>query len=152
MKTWSFYRTGDGGFLDRTYSAKSDRDLERNTPPGTTAIEGAFDPVSQRVHLATGEVVTETPRPPDADHEWHAEQRRFRLTPAAAERLAASQDAMAAITAQEASLGRATRELLLSPAVRSLFVRPEDLANLQRLQAGEEEIVKARRSIQKRGS
>lgn len=54
--TYSFYDASTGLFTSRTF-AGSAQALALNTPRGTRAIEGTFDRLTQRVDLATGEVV-----------------------------------------------------------------------------------------------
>jgi translation initiation factor 2 gamma subunit (eIF-2gamma) len=55
-KTWSFYETETGALISRTYTGSPTR-LDANTPPGTTAIEGALDPALQCIDVKTGEIL-----------------------------------------------------------------------------------------------
>lgn len=78
MRTWSFYRLSDGHFTGRTFSTRKRNEslLAMNTPQGCAAIEGQYDHRSQRVDLATGQVV----RDPDLEkaNAENPELRRYR--------------------------------------------------------------------------
>lgn len=54
--TYSFYRLDSGEIVGRRFGGPH-ADLAANTPAGCAAIEGALDRLSQRVDVATGEVV-----------------------------------------------------------------------------------------------
>jgi hypothetical protein len=56
-KKWSFYRESDGLFLSKRVSTNSMTTLARDTPPECIAIEGHYDRFSQRVDIATGELI-----------------------------------------------------------------------------------------------
>lgn len=60
MKTVSFYDPETGLFAGRWFSGPGNK-VERNTPQGMAAIEGRYDPKSQRVDIETGEVVPYEP-------------------------------------------------------------------------------------------
>lgn len=53
---YSFYRSDTGEFTGNRRTCKP-ANIAQNTPPGTTAIEGEFDRLTQRFDLATGRVV-----------------------------------------------------------------------------------------------
>lgn len=57
MKTWSFYDQVTGIFAPIAVSATDDRAAEANTPEGHEAIEGRYDPATQKVDVTTGQVV-----------------------------------------------------------------------------------------------
>ncbi len=119
MKTWTFFDNSTGIFTGRTFSG-DDRDLPANKPEGQGAVAGAYDHLSQRVDLETGEVVDyQPPAPPDTAllrHEWEPTIRRWveHKTPAAHEA-----DRRARIVSQigrvELGQQRALRELTLNP-------------------------------------
>lgn len=71
MKVWSFFDTTTGCFTGTTYTGSQ---LERNTPLGCSAVRGEYDPLRQRVDIATGEVIAwQPPAPPNTDmqtFEW----------------------------------------------------------------------------------
>lgn len=69
---------------------------EPNCPPGHKEIAGHFDPLSQKVDLASGQVVDYIPPQPSPDHEWNANSKRWNLSVAA----------MAKITARAAAAAR----------------------------------------------
>lgn len=84
MKTYSFYDLDTGLFSDQQASC-GEGGAAVFTPPGHAAIEGAYDPLSQRVNLLTGQVVDWQP-PPPADDElrtwtWDAGSRRWVAQP-----------------------------------------------------------------------
>jgi hypothetical protein len=57
MKIWSFYDPETGNFARQTFGGPAGS-IERNTPDGLVAIEGVYDPDTQRVDLETGEVIS----------------------------------------------------------------------------------------------
>ncbi len=87
-----------------------------NCPPGHKPIEGHFDPLSQRVDVASGAVVDYQPEAPSADHQWNEQVRRWALTPEAAQRQEKRRAALVAIRQLEESQPRAVREALLGQA------------------------------------
>lgn len=113
MKTWHFYDLTTGLFTRQRLVTSDDALLAANTPAGCGAHAGAVDPDSQRVDLATGELVDWQPPQPSVDHEWNTDSRRWELTPAAAKREAAALDAQRRIEALEIAQLRPLRELLL---------------------------------------
>jgi hypothetical protein len=134
MKTWSFYHSQSGEFAPWHFSSSvhkviggealtDDADLKINTPEGHRAIEGHFDPLSQRVDLETGAVVEYQPPAPSPDHEWEAVTRRWVLRADVAARQAKHAQALEQIAALEKNQLRASRELLLNPADREARAR-----------------------------
>ena len=78
--TWSFYRLDDGSLTGGSYTGPAEW-LEANTPAGCAAIEGHSDAMSQRVDLATLELVDWVPSRPldtaEATWSWDSELRRW---------------------------------------------------------------------------
>jgi hypothetical protein len=82
--SWSFYDAETGAIAPGVITCTAAQ-LAANTPAGHIAIPGAFDHLSQRVDLATGQVVDYQP-PAPADDElrtwaWNAETRRWVASP-----------------------------------------------------------------------
>lgn len=118
MSAWHFYRLADGGLTGRTFSGPQDA-LSLNLPDGCGAIDGHFDPQSQRVNLATGLVEDwQPPAPPDTEllvHYWDAGSKRWLATPTlAALKLRVQAPVMARIDQVEAGQPRALREAALA--------------------------------------
>jgi hypothetical protein len=86
MTTYSTY-DANGYFTGRTFSLPAFiHDIELHVEAnanGLKVIEGAFDSLSQRVNLATGEVEDFQPPQPNSAHEWNADTKRWELTQAA---------------------------------------------------------------------
>ena len=81
---WSFYDSATGA-IARGRITCSPAQLAANTPPGHLPILGAFDPLCQRVDIATGQVEFYQP-PAPADDElrtwaWDAQTRRWIASP-----------------------------------------------------------------------
>lgn len=78
-----FYDTETGLIRPRAVRC-SPAQLKGNTPPGCSPIFGVSDPFSQRVDLATGEVVDYRPPSPGDDElrtwGWHADTKRWVAT------------------------------------------------------------------------
>jgi len=111
MRAWAFYDIATGALIGRTIMAPDRAMVDANTPEGCAAIEGRYDPASQRVDLEVGDVVDWQPPSPGQDHAWDSESKRYVLTAKARERRAA----LAAIAKIERQSGpRAVREALLS--------------------------------------
>jgi len=117
--SWSFYNATTGEFLPRLFSGSS-KLLEQNTPAGHVAIEGQFDPLSQRVDVETGEVVDYQPPQPDDDHEWREKvvegRPRWVKKREIVAREARAATAQADIDALERKQLRPMRELALDPS------------------------------------
>jgi hypothetical protein len=115
IRTWSFHHRETGLFNGCTYSADSSVSIPSaaNTPPDHVPLEGVFDHLSQRVDLATGQVVDYQPPAPSPDHEWNATTKRWQLSQAAQARAAARQAAERRIAALEAGQHRTLREAAL---------------------------------------
>ena len=112
MKHFHFYHAetgllhGDGLAVN---GPGAEEMAKANCPPGHKPIEGHLDHLSQRVNVETGEVVDHQPPQPSADHEWHAESKRWRLKKEAAEREAKK----AAAPAQIAELRERQHHLVI---------------------------------------
>ena len=55
-RTYAFYAATSGLFTGRHVTCQHEA-IARNTPDGCAAVEGRYDKLSQRVDLATGQVV-----------------------------------------------------------------------------------------------
>src|SRR5271155_3008640 len=78
-KTFSLYIAATGLFTGKRLQCDDDALVEMRLPPGTLAMEGAYDHMSQRVELSTGNVVAYHPLAPSADHEWNAASKRWQI-------------------------------------------------------------------------
>lgn len=127
MSTWSFYRTDDGMLVGGRYSGPEEW-LAANTPPGCEPILGDADPLSQRVDLATLQLVDWQPsRPLDtalATWGWDEVSRRWVATPTLAARQA---DAQAAID-QAAGAAR-LRYITDVPGQQAVYLRKLEQAH-----------------------
>lgn len=135
MKTHSFAAADTGLFTGRTYSGP-DELLALNTPPGTRAIEGSYDHLSQRLDLATGQVTDwQPPAPADTEfveHRWDAASRRWQPHPTLAEHKRLARAAVQArIDAIEAQQPRALRELVLAGAQASVSPAWSELVRIE---------------------
>jgi hypothetical protein len=118
IKPYSLYVLSTGiftGVVRTTGRRKEDLPV----PAGYGFAEGSYDHLSQRLDLATGQVVDYQPPRPDDDHEWTETDadgtplRRWTLKPKVAERRARKAAASARIAELAAKEGRAIREHLL---------------------------------------
>jgi hypothetical protein len=122
MSRWSFYRLSDGLFIGRRFvsTAAGKRELREhlsaNTPEGCAAMEGQFDPLSQRVDLETGQVVDYVPPAPDGDHEWDAQTKRWHKRADVRARELQRARALEQIAELEGRASRPMRELWINPA------------------------------------
>jgi hypothetical protein len=115
-RTVSFYHRETGELTGTILQVTDDRNVEANTPADHIAIDlegGPIDHLSQRIDLASGQVVDYQPPQPSSDHEWNATTKRWQLRQAVADALAARRTALIAIAALERSGVRALRELAL---------------------------------------
>lgn len=149
MKAAHVYDKATGLFSGRQYRGKTPEAslalAEANLQPGEAVIVAQIGSLaSRRVDVATGEIIPHKPSPPGPDFIWDEKIEQWLPDPAVMRAQRAAQEAQSAIDEREAGSLRAMRELLLSPDVKGLFKRPEDLANLQRLQGSEDAIAAAR--------
>jgi hypothetical protein len=111
MRVVSFYHRETGVFNGRHLMVSDPALIPLNTPPDHIAIEGDhYDPLTQRVDVATGKVIDHIPPPPSAEHEWNSISRRWQLKPEVTARQKARESALARITALELKALRALRE------------------------------------------
>lgn len=110
MKTWSFFRPETGEICDYRFSGPENA-LPLNTPAGTTAIEGEFDHLSQRIE--NGGAVDWQPPSPGDDYEWR--ERRWVLKADVADRQVHRAMAQQRILDWESKQSRALRELAINP-------------------------------------
>lgn len=137
MKTWRLYDLKTGLFSANALYC-SDSQLALNTPDGCAAIEGEFDPLSQRVDLTEPnepKVVDYQPPPPaDTDQTtfaWDAATRRYVGTPTLAANKAVRVARLKLQIGQlEAAQARPLRELMLAVAA-SQAPAPGTKASLQ---------------------
>ena len=125
-RTWSFYErtTGD---LHRFHYSGPERGLALNTPANHVAIEGKFDPRSQRVDLSSGGVIDAIPEAPDAAHIWDSQNRRYVLPDAVRQCMTTNMLTQAGIEALEAKQPRAMRELALGrPGAKERLQKIDD--------------------------
>lgn len=108
-KTYSLYETATGEFTGKRLHCDEDELLTMRLPMGTLAIEGAFDPSTQRIHIETGTVVSYAPSGSSAK-----EERRAMV--------------FARIQALEATQGRAVREAALGDTAALQRLRDIDAA------------------------
>lgn len=69
MKSKSIYKKSTGQFTGVIIRVP-ESDIAGNLGPDEAVKEGAFDHLSQRVNVETGEIVDWQPDPPDGDHYW----------------------------------------------------------------------------------
>jgi hypothetical protein len=111
MHVVSFYHRETGLFNGRHLMVSDPAMIALNTPPDHIAIEGDhYDPLTQRVDVATGKVIDHIPPQPSADHEWSAISRRWQLRPEVTAKQQARSAALARITELELKALRALRE------------------------------------------
>jgi hypothetical protein len=116
MKHYHFFHAETGLFHQRRFSTDDAAAIKNNTPIGYVAIEGVFDPLSQRMQITTdGFVLTEyQPPQPSPDHQWNADAKRWLVKPDIAARKARRMSVLAQIYALEhGPQPRAIREMLL---------------------------------------
>lgn len=131
MSTWAIYDEKTGRIVSHFTGPQSQ--LAANLPAGHAAKDGRFDPLCQRVNTESGEIEDYQPPQPDADHEWHAESKRWVLSEAASARRMRIQHARARITQLENSQHRAIRETALGDpdAAARLKAIDQEIAQLR---------------------
>jgi hypothetical protein len=111
MLVVSFYHRETGMFNGRHLMVSDPALVALNTPPDHIAIEGDhYDPLTQRVDVASGKVIDHIPPQPSPDHEWNAISRRWQLRPEVTAKQQARANALARITELELKALRALRE------------------------------------------
>jgi hypothetical protein len=107
-----------------------------NCPAGHKVIAAAsnIDALSQRVDIATGEVIDYQPPQPSADHEWNADRKRWTVKPHIEAAQQARTDALVAISRLETQALRAMREALLgqTSAFGRLAILDAQIAELRK--------------------
>jgi hypothetical protein len=95
MNTYSLYRIADGLFTGKQFSGASSGAFDGMLPLHTDCsfILGEYDPMTQRVDLATGNVVDYIPPRPSLRYEWDIVTRRWVYVAGEAEALWFAQDA-----------------------------------------------------------
>jgi hypothetical protein len=88
--TYAFYDEKTGIFATHHKTFNNPKSLKVNTPDGFIALAGRYDPLSQKVDIATGKVVDYQPPAPTADHEWNATTKRWQLNTTAADKATVS--------------------------------------------------------------
>jgi hypothetical protein len=117
MRIISFYHKDTGLFHGRNLMTSDSRLIAPNTPPDHIAIEGDhFDPMSQRIDVATGQVVDRVPPQPSHDHEWNTSIGRWQVKPEIVAKEEASRAAVERIRYLEVKALRALREHALGEA------------------------------------
>jgi hypothetical protein len=109
----SFYHRETGALHDARLMTSDPASIKLNTPADHVAIDGHHDRLCKRVDIDTGEVVDYQPPAPSVDHEWNADARRWRLSPAATARIEARAASVARIAALVNSQHQFVREHLL---------------------------------------
>jgi len=120
MKTFSIYNAETGVFIE-----------------GLKAIEGDFDPQTQRVDPATDRVVDYQPPPPSLQHKWNANAKRWEVDAETARRQKAVEDAKTEINKLEQTQLRTVCEIVIDanndiPDIRSRLRSVENQKIYQR--------------------
>jgi len=111
MLVVSFYHRETGIFSGRHLMVSDPSMIPLNTPANHVAIEGDhYDPLTQRIDVATGKVVDHLPPKPSDDHEWNSISRSWQLRPEIVAKERARAAALARITELELKALRALRE------------------------------------------
>jgi hypothetical protein len=111
MRVVSFYHRETGMFNGRHLMVSDPALIPLNTPPDHIAIDGDhYDPMTQRVEIATGKVIDHLPPQPSPDHEWSVISRRWQLRPEVTAKQQARTAALARITELELKALRTLRE------------------------------------------
>lgn len=84
MNTYSLYDLDTGLFTGVTIMSSPDV-LRLNVPDGCGCLLGAYDQLSQRVVIETGEVIDYQPPQPSPQHQWDVETKRWVYVPTALE-------------------------------------------------------------------
>ncbi len=126
---FSVYDKASGLFVGRQFSVQVGGQHTLNVREGEAAIEGQHDHLSRRVDLAQDPpvVIDHQPPQPSADHEWHAETRRWRLSSEAQARADARITARARIAHLETAQLRPLRELALDFGNKEARLRLQEI-------------------------
>jgi hypothetical protein len=137
MKTYSFYDRDTGIFTGE--KLLSNNLIDRQVPEGCSAIEGDFDPLSERLDLTDYDipiVVSYVPPRPDAGFEWHADVTRWKVSDVVQARIDARAVALRRIGEIESAQPRTLREFALGFAGAA-----------ERLKAMDDEITALRKDL-----
>lgn len=115
-RTYSLYDTATGLFTGKQVQS-SDSGLQIAPPAGIAALEGSYDPLSQRVDRASGQIVDYQPPAPSEEHEWDAGKKRWRVSSAVRESAGRRTQVLGQIQTLEANQHRALREATLGDPV-----------------------------------
>jgi hypothetical protein len=149
-KAWTIYDKSTGRI--RGHLRGDEEHAKLAETPTRGLIPGTFDPVVQRVNLATGEVVNFIPdKPPTTehfDHTWDAQARRWMSVPTRAGRIAQNDELLRVRMAQaEAGQARALRDIALAVALGN----PPPQAAVQALLRIERDVADLRSQLGKDG-
>jgi hypothetical protein len=76
MNTYSIYNTSSGLFTGVAIRCNTEH-LDINVPDGCSCLLGSYDHLSQKVDVATGEVIAYQPPQPSNNHRWDANTKRW---------------------------------------------------------------------------
>lgn len=116
IKTYSFYDSSTGLFTGKHLQCDDAAMIATTLPNGMMALEGAYDHLSHRVDLATGQIVRYQPPAPSEGHEWNPATNSWQLNAGVHDGQARRNAVMSRIHALEVSQGRALREATLGDA------------------------------------
>jgi hypothetical protein len=88
MKVWHVYDLTTGVFCGRSLRSRNTQDLAMNIPDGFGVRDDVSDWESQRVDIATQQIVDYQPPAPDEFHEWNIKSKRWELIPSRQQQLA----------------------------------------------------------------
>lgn len=129
MSHVGFYHRETGAIHQVDLQTSDDSIIAANTPADHIAIKqpagGRLDHLSQRVDIATGEVIDYQPPAPSAGHAWDQASRRWILGPTGLAALNAHNAALHLIARAERASLRALREAVLDLAVHAGITLPE---------------------------
>jgi hypothetical protein len=128
----SFYHVETGLLHDVMLTTSDESIIALNAPAGHIAIDGHHDSLSKRVNVETGEVVEYQPPAPSAEHVWHDETKRWRLSDGAQAKIDGRAAALARIAALVDSQHQFVREYLLgvAPALERLAAIHDEIGKL----------------------
>lgn len=136
MRNVTYYHKETGTLHPTSVFASEDSAVELNCPPDHVAIDhpvdAQLDRLSQRIDIASGQVVDYQPPQPSDEHEWHVETRRWRLNIAAT----AERDAACAARLRITALANTERHLM-----RRLVLDPSDSEARHALAAIDDELL-----------
>jgi hypothetical protein len=131
-----YFHDAETGIFHHSMFVTSDESIvAANTPAGHKAYScgEAIDVLSQRMDIATGNLIDYQPPQPTDDHEWNAQTKRWQLSAVAAGKLNRSSAARARVAQLEASQHRHVREhcLGIAGAAEKLKVIDDEIFSLR---------------------